>query len=271
MLMDGRTLAKTVVANLATTVSSWATPPHLTVFTCEPNFETTKFLGLKQHYAKAAGITVSLQVLPATVSIDEVRSAIQRVTATTDGIIIQFPFPHVATSDLIPLVPPAYDVDVMHYDGALTLPLPPVVGAIDMLATEYAVSFADKRVVIVGNGRLVGAPSALYARAKGGAVQILTKETFSASVVQAADILILGAGVPGLVTPAMVHADMVIFDAGTSEEGGVLVGDAEASVGDLVHYLSPVPGGIGPLTIAVLLKNVVHMAAVRRKEADFVV
>ncbi|MFK5283328.1 bifunctional methylenetetrahydrofolate dehydrogenase/methenyltetrahydrofolate cyclohydrolase, partial [Lacticaseibacillus paracasei] len=77
---------------------------------------------------------------------------------------------------------------------------------------------------------------------------------------QTADIIILGAGSPGLLTPAMVKAGVVVFDGGTSEEGGMLVGDADPAVADRASLFTPVPGGVGPLTVAILLKNVLYLA-----------
>jgi methylenetetrahydrofolate dehydrogenase (NADP+) / methenyltetrahydrofolate cyclohydrolase len=152
-------------------------------------------------------------------------------------------------------------VDALTYDGLGATVLPPVVGAIDAIAKHHQVVWADTQVVVVGQGRLVGAPAAVYAASKGAHVTVLEKDTADYEhTIKEADILILGAGVPGLVTAAMVKPGVVIFDAGTSEEGGMLVGDADTSVNDMASLVTPVPGGIGPITIAVLLRNVVDLA-----------
>jgi methylenetetrahydrofolate dehydrogenase (NADP+) / methenyltetrahydrofolate cyclohydrolase len=265
MIMDGRTVAKTVVADIATTVLSWSRPPRLTIFTCAPNFETKKFLHLKQQWAKEAGIAVSVIVLPETVTLALVQTAVETATHESDGIIIQFPFPHLATTDLIPLVPASHDIDVMYYTGLPTAVLPPVVGAIDRLSAHYQVPWSGQAVAIVGNGRLVGQPTALYTAAQGALVTVITKESPNEAALKAADIVVLGAGVPGLLQPHMVKPGVVIFDAGTTEEGGQLVGDADPAVATVASLYTPVPGGIGPLTVAVLLKNVLTLAEKRRQ------
>jgi len=270
MIIDGKALAADIGIAVAREVATMADKPHLAVFTCAPNFETQKFLIIKERQAAAVGISLTRYELPKTVTLEEVREQVQAAAATHDGIIIQFPFPHLATADLIPLIPVSHDIDVLTYTGESPI-LPPVVGAIDEMATRTGVLFAGKQVVIVGNGRLVGAPAALYAKAKGAEVILITKDTTDLSPLLSADIVILGAGVPGLLTPAMVQDGVVIFDAGTSEEGGVLVGDADPEVATKASLFTPVPGGIGPVTVAILLKNVLYLAQEHRKNHTNVV
>jgi len=269
MIIDGKALAAEIIAWVAAKVVTLPTPPHLTVFTCAPNFETQKFLALKQKQASLCGVTLVLRACRPDVTLEEMHTALQEAAIGTDGIIIQFPFPpHVATADLITLIPLTHDVDAFAYKGEQTEVLPPVVGAIAEIAKKYAVKWGHKRVVVVGNGRLVGAPAAHFARSQGGEVIVITKDTDDEDQQQAiahADILILGAGVPGLITANMVKEGVIIFDAGTTEEGGMLVGDADPLVASKATLLTPVPGGIGPLTIAILLKNVLNLAKKHRK------
>ncbi len=273
MIIDGKALAAEIIARVAGQAAVLPVPPHLTVFTCAPNFETQKFLALKQTQSAIAGIALTLHEFQPDVTLAEVSRAVTAATEVTDGIIIQFPFPpHLPITDLIPLIPATHDVDAFTYSGEGTAVLPPVVGAIDVIASAHGISFVGKNVVVVGNGRLVGVPAALYARAHGGVVTSITKDTANqAAITLAADILILGAGVPGLITADMVKPGVIIFDAGTSEEGGLLVGDANPDVASKAALLTPVPGGIGPLTIAILLKNVLSLAQEHRKNRAGVV
>jgi methylenetetrahydrofolate dehydrogenase (NADP+)/methenyltetrahydrofolate cyclohydrolase len=264
MIIDGRALAATIVENIRKETDLMDGLPLLTVFTCAPNFETKKFLDLKTKRAAEAGISVRVIELPTTVTLDQVAVAISQCTSESDGIIIQFPFPHLTTSDLIALLPVEKDVDVTHYEGQIDGLLPPVVGAIAEISRAHAVDWVGKSVVVVGNGRLVGAPTIAYANAMGAAVTLVTKDSDNLDATKTADIIVLGAGVPGLLTPDMIKAGALVFDAGTSEEGGQLVGDAEASVAEKVSLFTPVPGGIGPLTIAILLKNVLYLAREHR-------
>lgn len=264
MIVDGRTLASRIIADIKAVTSTMAVPPVLTVFTCAPNFETEKFLTLKERRAKEAGIEVRVVELPPSVTLVDVAAAVQAAVPVSDGIIIQFPFPHLATSDLIPLIPASHDVDVMTYDGRTAGLLPPVVGAIDVISREFGVDWRAKEVVVVGNGRLVGAPTAAYATACGAEVTIVTRESNTLSATKTADIMVLGAGSPGLLVPEMVKAGVVVFDGGTSEESGMLVGDADPAVAEKASLFTPVPGGVGPLTVAILLQNVLYLAEMRR-------
>jgi methylenetetrahydrofolate dehydrogenase (NADP+)/methenyltetrahydrofolate cyclohydrolase len=273
MIIDGKAIAADILVGVRSGVTQLATPPRLTVFTCAPNFETQKFLNLKQKRAHEVGIIVQVILLPEASTTEMVVAAIENEVVHTDGIIVQLPFPeHIAVATILKAVPVNHDVDALSYVGGDTVVLPPVAGAIDAIARVHTVDWAGKQVVVVGNGRLVGAPAAAYAETKGAVVTVVVKDTpNTAEAIAAADILILGAGVPGLITPAMVAPSVVVFDAGTSEEGGMLVGDAVPAVADKASIFTPVPGGIGPITIAILLKNVLYLAQQHRKKDPLVV
>ncbi len=262
MIVDGKEIAAEILAEVKDKISTLPQAPRLTVFTCAPNFETQKFLALKQKRAQEVGIIVNVVTLDPRMLTTEVIRTVHEVLPVADGIVVQLPFPStIDVASVLANIPASHDVDALLYDGRETTVLPPVVGAIDAIATRHKVVWDKAQVVVVGQGRLVGAPAALYARSKGAQVTILQKDTEdNEHKIKEADILILGAGVPGLVTKAMVKPGVVIFDAGTSEEGGMLVGDADADVESVATLVTPVPGGIGPITIAVLLRNVVTLA-----------
>lgn len=268
MIIDGKALAREIMGQLTAEILGLPQVPHLTVFTCAPNFETKKFLALKQKQAAVCGVTLVLHECEPDATLLQIKSAVDAVVSTTDGIVMQFPFPSpLSTTDLVALIPTTHDVDAFSYIGQDTAVLPPVVGAINEIAKTYQVSWMDKSVVVVGSGRLVGAPAAAFARSRGSQVTVLTKDTIDQKTpILQADILILGAGVPGLITADMVKPGVIIFDAGTSEEGGVLVGDACTDVGTKAALVTPVPGGIGPVTIAMLLKNVLYLSQQHRNQ-----
>jgi methylenetetrahydrofolate dehydrogenase (NADP+)/methenyltetrahydrofolate cyclohydrolase len=262
MIVDGKAIATEVLGEVADRIKTLPRAPRLTVFTCAPNFETQKFLALKQKRATEVGITVEVVELDPRILTALVIRAIHEALPNTDGVVVQLPFPpNIDIAAVLAAVPSSHDVDALVYGGEDTTVLPPVVGAIDAIATHHQVVWTDKKVAVVGQGRLVGAPAALYARGKGAQVTVLEKDSDDKEqIIKEADILILGAGVPGLVTSNMIKTGVVIFDAGTSEEGGMLVGDADASVALVASLVTPVPGGIGPITIAVLLRNLVDLA-----------
>ena len=146
----------------------------------------------------------------------------------------------------------------MFKDGKFDI-MPPVVGAIAEILKRESVSVKDKNVVVIGKGALVGEPAAVWFKQQGARVVVLDRKTKNISMVtKDADIIVSGAGVPSLITADMLSDGVIFFDAGTSESGGVLKGDASPECALKCSIFTPVPGGIGPITIAVLLRNVVE-------------
>jgi len=262
MIVDGRNIASLIYKEIANEISHMRVKPHLTVFTCAPNFETQRYLALKRRKAHEVGIGMTIIEFPQSISTEEVVASIAHAPMQTNGIVVQLPFPsRIDIQKVLQAIPKVCDVDAVHYDGADDRILPPVIGAIRSVARKFDVLFAAQKVVIVGKGRLVGAPAAIWSQKQGAQVTVVTKETPNADdLLKQAQILILGAGVPGLVTPSKIAQDVVIFDAGTSEEGGVLKGDADPSCASKASLFTPVPGGIGPITVAILLQNLVTLA-----------
>lgn len=261
MIVDGRAIAAGLYQELKNEVTHLNTKPHFTAFTCAPNFETKKFLELKKRKAEEVGIGINVIEFPEDASVADMKQSLLHSLMQTDGVVIQLPFPkHILIDELLNEVPASYDMDGMHYDGRADTILPPVVGAIAEIARHHDILFATQKVVVVGHGRLVGKPAALWAQKQGAQVSILTYEsTDIEQTVKDADILILGAGQPGLITPSMIKDGVVIFDAGASEAEGVLCGDAHPDCSKKASLMTPVPGGIGPVTVAVLLKNLVTL------------
>lgn len=265
MIIDGKAMARVLYASMQQDVAALPNAPHLTIFTCAPNFETQRYLALKRRKAAEVGIHVSVVEFPETMTTEEAVQSVLRAQMQTDGIIVQLPLPaHLDTHAVLNAITVRYDVDGVHYDGTPVTVLPPVVAAIAHIATAHDLLLASSQVVVVGQGRLVGAPAATWARRQGAHVTVLTKENSPEelrSVVAHADVLILGAGQPHLITPDMIKPGVAIFDAGTSEAHGVLTGDADPACAEKASLLTPVPGGIGPLTVAFLLQNLIRAAA----------
>lgn len=260
-VVDGKKIALDISTATAATVAALPFPPTLRVVACNPNFETQKYLALKKAKAEALGIVLTVEILPESTTTAEVVSVVKEDVKEADGVIVQLPLPaHIDTAAVLAAVPASHDVDAFKYQTGETTVLPPVVGAINEIAKQHQVQFKDKQVVIFGAGRLVGAPAARYATLQGAKVTVLTEDsTDSAAVVLAADIIILGVGKPNLLTPDMVKEGVVVFDAGASEDGGLLVGDADPAVANKASLFTPVPGGIGPMTIALLFRNLLEL------------
>lgn len=261
MIVDGKKIAEEIYSQIGSELDSKKKHPVLCVLTCAPNMETRKYLKLKQDKASALGVDMMVVDFYEEIPTAEVLEALNTAMTGNDGIIVQLPFPpHIDVDAILKKIPAHLDTDAINYDGSSAV-LPPVIAAIKEIADRHEVSFAGKQVVVIGRGRLVGKPAAIWAGLEGAAVTVIDKDTENAEeILAAADIIISGAGSPGLITPDKIKEGVIIFDAGTSEEGGMLRGDADPECAGKCTLFTPVPGGIGPITIAALLRNLVVMS-----------
>jgi methylenetetrahydrofolate dehydrogenase (NADP+) / methenyltetrahydrofolate cyclohydrolase len=264
MIIDGRNIADNMLSVLKETIQREAITPKLFVFVCAPNFETKKYLALKEKRAQEVGIVVQIiELTPESVTEDFI-GRIHASAQDSDGIIVQLPLPHTIDRDRVTAaIPQTHDVDALN--PQTTSILSPVVGAIAEILRTHGVIPRGKRVTIIGKGSLVGLPAQRWFEGMGADVRMVTKDTEDVKEhTKDADIVVCGAGVPGLLKPDMVKDGVVILDAGTSEDGGELRGDADPQCAEKASLFTPVPGGIGPITIAMLLSNVVDCALKKR-------
>lgn len=268
MIIDGKEIAEEVLIALKNDLAHTSTLPTLTVLTCVPDFATRTFLDIKKRRAHELGISVEVKELSDMCTTKNVVATLHDILPHTDGVIVQLPFPdHIDIEKVLAALPESHDVDAIGSEAVASLfnatekVLSPVVASIKLLAERHDLALKDKNVVVVGEGRLVGKPARAWFQNQDAHVTTLTKEhTDVREHTEMADILVLGAGVPNLVTPDMVKEGVVIFDAGTSEEGGKLVGDADSGCAEKASLFTPVPGGIGPITVAMIFKNLLVLA-----------
>lgn len=264
MIVDGNALAKDLLTVVKEEVAGTERSPHLTIITVTPDFVTQRYLKSKKQSAQAVGIAVNVIECEPTVTTEEMRSIIKRAATHTDGIVVQLPLPNTLdTNAVLAMIPSEKDVDAFRYASEGGSILPPVVGAIAVIANNANYDFGGKQAVVIGRGRLVGAPADRFLRERGAAVTVVDKETPSkemARVIANADIIVSGAGVPHMIESSGVKDGVAIFDAGTSEASGRLVGDVHPDSAFKARLFTPVPGGIGPLTIVCLLHNVLRLS-----------
>ena len=220
--------------------------------------------------------------LPATASTDDVRAAIADLNADSavTGYIIQLPLPSALDENaMLELMDPDKDADGLHptnlgrlvlgVGGEITSPLPCTPAGIVEMLQRYGVPISGRHVVVVGRGLTVGRPLGLLLTRKGidATVTLTHSRTVDLeSYVRRADILVAAVGVAGLIQPEWVKPGAAVLDVGitrviNAETGRArLVGDVDPAVADVAGFLSPVPGGVGPMTRAMLLKNVVDAA-----------
>lgn len=261
-VVNGNALAKNIKNQLHAELAARLHPPTLGFVRSGDDLVAKKFVGMKAKTAVELGIAVVEVLLPGDADTDAAVAAVREVASKTDGVIVQMPLAKtIDTKKVLEALPIEKDVDAMGArSGALVLT--PVVGAIAYILDTYkGQSFVkEKKVVVVGQGKLVGAPAAVWFRKEGAEVSVVTRGIGDLTEqLQKADVVVLGAGVPGMVTPNMLKPGVVLLDAGTSEEEGALKGDADPSCAEIASLFTPVPGGIGPVAVAMIFKNLLTL------------
>lgn len=268
MIVDGTLIARELKRTLKERIQMHDHHFSLGVIVAHETREIRRFVELKQRFGRAIGVAV--EVIHLGVMEQKTETLLHLLLHTTrdhDGLILQLPLPQTINfNSVLKLYPLSHDVDVLG-DTAFQqfkedkLPfLPPVVAAMEEILRRQGVRLAGRHVLVVGEGRLVGAPAAVWAQREDGIVQTAnsTTENF-ADLARNADVIILGAGVPGLLTADMVKKGAIVLDAGTSDEGGVLKGDADPAVAEKATVFTSTPGGIGPVTVAKVFENLLTL------------
>ena len=263
-ILSGEKIARQILSNLKKKKARRKL--SLIVVQVGGNKVSLKYVAEKEKAAKELNVSFRLVNLSLNISQTKLEQEIKKMgkDKKVSGIIVQLPLPrHFNTQRVLDRIPKEKDVDVLSSvsfsDFALgLLPiLPPTVGAISLLLKKAKKNLVGAKVVVVGAGRLVGLPTALWLTQQGASVLMVQKGTRNIpQIIAKADIVISGVGKPGLITGKMIKKGAVVIDAGTSVEGGSTKGDIDfKSVSKKAGFLSPVPGGVGPLTVACLFKN----------------
>jgi len=279
--IDGLLVSNKIKEEVKNDVDTWVAlgnrAPKLQVILVGNNTASKVYVGAKTRACNQVGILSDTLYLPDTTSEKELKQRIQHLNQddTVDGILVQLPLPsHMTPLAVIESIDHRKDVDGFHpmNVGRMTIGQPSYrsctpAGIMELLA-HYSLPVKSKHVVVVGASNIVGSPAAIMLSRENdegkATVTIchkytkdLTRHTINA------DILIVAAGVPGLITGQMVKEDVVIIDVGmnrvpdpSTERGYRLVGDCDyQSVSEKASWITPVPGGVGPMTVAMLMKN----------------
>ncbi len=271
--MDGKALAERIRADVAAEVAEIGRVGLATVLVGDDPASDVYVRG-KHRAAADAGIESRDVRLPATTSQEELLGHVAELNADdeVDGLLVQLPLPGTLDEQaVIAAIAPAKDVDGLHplNAGRLLGGSPTFVGATPLgvmaLLDEYRVELRGARAVVIGRSEIVGKPAALLLLAEHATVTVCHSRTRDlAAHVREADVVVAAVGVPGLVTAVMVKPGAAVIDVGITREAEGLRGDVAPDVADVAALLTPVPGGVGPMTIAMLLRNAVQAARYRR-------
>lgn len=259
MLLDGRPLAEHIKRRQAAAVANLvdkSRPPRLDIVQVNDHPVINTYVRLKQTYGRDIGAMVQVHRPPQR----QVRSLLARLNKdqAIDGIIVQLPLPEPATTEeIVNQVAPSKDVDGLG-TAASYRPATPM--AILWLLDAYHIDLPSKKVLLIGRGKLVGAPLENILRQSGVQVQVADRSTTDlAQLTLAADVIITATGSPSILFADMIKSGAVVVDAGVASEEGKTVGDLAPDVyqrHDLT--LTPPKGGVGPLTVCALFDNVIQ-------------
>src|SRR4051812_30012350 len=277
--MDGRALAARVRAEVAREVAGLGRTPGLATVLVGDDPASQVYIRLKHAAAQEVGIEPRDVRLPAETSEEELLALVAELNAddTVDGVLVQTPLP--ATIDeptVLAAVDPARDVDGFHPQnaGRLYLGRPTLVPATPLgimeLLREYRIQLPGARAVVVGCSTIVGKPVAMLLLQANATVTICHSRTDDlARHTLDADVLVVAVGIPEVITADMVKAGSTVVDVGVNRLQDGLVGDVDADAAEVAAFVTPVPGGVGPMTIAMLLRNTVRAARHRRGDLAF--
>jgi methylenetetrahydrofolate dehydrogenase (NADP+) / methenyltetrahydrofolate cyclohydrolase len=273
-LIDGKALAAKVRAQVAEDVAAFGEPVCLATVLVGDDPASHIYVGRKHEASAEAGIESRDHRFPAATPESEVLDLLAELNADdeVDGILVQLPLPeHMDEPRVTRSVDPAKDVDGFHPLNAgrlflgepLHVPATPL-GVMRMLE-EYGVELKGSEAVVIGRSEIVGKPMAMLLLAEHATVTICHSRTVDlANHARRADILVAAAGRPGLVSPDMVKPGATVIDVGVNRTDSGIVGDVDRAVSEVAGLLTPVPGGVGPMTIAMLLSNTLRAARHRR-------
>ncbi len=271
--MDGKALAARIRADVGREVAELGHVGLATVLAGDDPASHV-YIDAKHRAATEAGIEARDVRLPESATEAEVLAAVHDLNAddAVDGILVQLPLPaHMNETAVTYAVAPMKDVDGFHpvnaghlYLGTpLHVPATPW-GCMELLAA-HGIDPKGKEAVVIGRSEIVGRPAAMMLLHAHATVTICHSRTVDlASHVRRADIVVAAVGIPGIVKPEMVKPGAAVLDVGVTRTDEGIRGDVDPEVADVAGWLTPMPGGTGPMTIAMLLRSAVRAARFRR-------
>ncbi len=263
-ILDGKTLSKRILEK----VKEQGKKLSLAIVLVGGSPASRSFIKQKEKACELASVELEKIEFTKEISQKKLSEEVKKIAERNSGAVVQLPLPSRFDSQaVLNSIPEKKDPDVLSkkafeaFKSGRSLILPPVVGAVNHFFKENNILLENKKVALVGEGRLVGRPLAAWLERKGADYFIVRENgENSKNLLTKADIIISGVGKPNIIKGKNVKEGAVVIDAGTSLEQGQLAGDvAFKEVAEKASYITPVPGGLGPLTVACLLENLLKL------------
>ncbi|MCR4280849.1 MAG: bifunctional 5,10-methylenetetrahydrofolate dehydrogenase/5,10-methenyltetrahydrofolate cyclohydrolase [Candidatus Kaiserbacteria bacterium] len=262
MIINGKRIAEDIYADLAPRYASLGRKAVLGIVVVGENPVIASFVRIKERSAERLGIPMLRENLPESATEKEILDAVDTLNKNADAVIVQLPLPAgINTNNVLAGVPNEKDVDALNptipEDGRL-VHAPVALAAVEILERS-GVHIKGACAVVVGAGRLVGGPSAWLLRKLGANVSVFSLEEGSINDLKDADIIVSGAGNPGFIKPEHIKQGVALIDGGTSELNKKIAGDADPACAQIASVFTPVPGGVGPVAVAMIFRNLLQL------------
>ncbi len=274
--LDGKVASAAVVDRVRRRVEGLDFVPRLVFVRVGDDPASAYYVRSKERMAARVGVESRTEVLPAGTSEDELLALVATLNRDdeVDGILVQLPLEGIDERSVLDAIDPDKDVDGLHpinignlWRGAPSLAPATPLGVI-ALCDHYGVELEGRTAVVIGRSNLVGKPLAALLLARNATVTLAHSRTRDLpAVTRTADVLVAAVGRPRLVTPDMVKPGAAVFDVGLTREDDGIAGDVHHDVAEVAGWLTPMPGGTGLMTVAMVIANTVE-AAVRRRGAS---
>lgn len=267
MILDGKKVADSILEQLHQTIQKKQLRLSFSIILCGEKPESVLYTNLKKKKASAIGIEAEIHRFPDAIEENNLIQAIHYLNGISDGIIVQLPLPkHLNSASILNSINPMKDVDGLTsatlgklLTGEETY-VPATPKGIIRLLEEYKINLNGKEVTIINRSSLIGKPLAMMLLNRGATVTVCHKCTKDiVKHTQNADIVISGVGIPKFIKEENIKEGAVVIDVGITQLENKTEGDVDfKNVEKKASFITPVPGGIGPMTIAMLLENIVN-------------
>jgi methylenetetrahydrofolate dehydrogenase (NADP+)/methenyltetrahydrofolate cyclohydrolase len=257
MIFDGRALAADWQNRLQKKLDGQQAALAVVLVGEDPASQT--FVKIKQKFGEAIGVEVSVREYDGVITTEELIEIIEKLNDDSRfaGIIVQLPLPaHIDTDQVIAAITPIKDVDALGSGSSFA---PPTVRVIEEVFKSINLDPAGRPALVIGQGRLVGRPAAVYLAQAGAEVTAADQDTTDLKAkCLVTDIIVTGTGRAGLITSDMIKPGAVLVDFGTSRPADKILGDIDPTCADRASFFTPTPGGTGPVTVAMLFANLLR-------------
>lgn len=270
-IIDGKKLSEDILGKVKEEVSKLPFVPVFCDILVGEDPASAQYVKMKAQKAESVGMKFHTAHFPGTITTENLIKEIEQINQIPYicGLIVQLPLPPgIDRQRVLNSVRVNIDVDCLgeeqsarFYEGRSVLGFPTALACMELLDSTR-VELKGKNIVVLGQGALVGMPVTALLKFRGLEPQVVTRKTENQKeLIKNADVIISGIGQSEYIKGDMIKPGVIIIDAGTSEMNSGIVGDVDQeSVKEVAGYLSPVPGGVGPVTVAMLLKNVLVVA-----------